>query len=24
VVGFVDIGFGGEGDAIFAGINYPF
>jgi surface antigen Omp85-like protein len=24
VVGFVDIGFGGEGNAIFAGINYPF
>jgi hypothetical protein len=24
VVGFVDVGFGGEGNAIFAGINYPF
>jgi hypothetical protein len=24
VVGFVDIGYGGEGPAVFAGINYPF
>jgi hypothetical protein len=24
VVGFVDIGFGGQGGAVFAGINYPF
>jgi hypothetical protein len=24
VVGFVDVGFGGEGAAVFAGINYPF
>jgi Omp85 superfamily domain len=24
VVGFVDIGFGGEGSAVFAGIDYPF
>jgi hypothetical protein len=24
VVGFVDLGFGGEGGAVFAGINYPF
>jgi hypothetical protein len=24
VVGFVDVGFGGEGGAVFAGINYPF
>lgn len=24
VVGFVDVGFGGEGSAVFAGINYPF
>ena len=24
VVGFVDVGFGGQGGAVFAGINYPF
>jgi hypothetical protein len=24
VVGFVDVGWGGEGAAVFAGINYPF
>jgi hypothetical protein len=24
VVGFVDIGWGGEGAAVFSGINYPF
>jgi hypothetical protein len=24
VVGYVDIGWGGEGAAIFSGINYPF
>ena len=24
VVGFVDVGFGGQGSAVFAGINYPF
>jgi hypothetical protein len=24
VVGYVDLGFGGEGAAVFSGINYPF
>jgi hypothetical protein len=24
VVGFVDVGWGGEGAAVFSGINYPF
>ena len=24
VVGFVDVGYGGEGAAVFSGINYPF
>ncbi len=24
VVGYVDIGWGGEGAAVFSGINYPF
>jgi hypothetical protein len=24
VVGFVDVGYGGEGVAVFSGINYPF
>jgi hemolysin activation/secretion protein len=24
VVGYVDVGFGGEGAAVFSGINYPF
>lgn len=24
IVGYVDLGFGGEGPAIFSGVNYPF
>jgi hypothetical protein len=24
IVGYVDIGYGGEGIAVFSGINYPF
>jgi hypothetical protein len=24
VVGYVDVGYGGEGAAVFSGINYPF